>query len=160
MRIASGTIASAAVVALLSPMMAQPAHAQRAVRQSQVTGITILVRNIDDKSDAARIQSGGTITIAEGAHVRVNVEAQLYDSRTPVYPVTEFTDLNRGGVRITRGNAANGAVDLEVLPMRNPVAPDILPRRLELRDHTPAQRETSYLQFIRAAIRGRSSPEL
>ncbi|HEY0554024.1 MAG TPA: hypothetical protein VGG20_07125 [Thermoanaerobaculia bacterium] len=120
MRIASGTIASAAVVALLSPMMAQPAHAQRAVRQSQVSGITILVRNIDDKSDAARVQAGGTFDVTEGTHVRVNVEAQLAGSRAPLYPVTEFTDLNRGGIRITRGNAANAAVDLEILPMRNP----------------------------------------
>lgn len=121
MKIASRTIASAAVVALLLPMMAaRPAEAQRNVHKKDVAEITILVRNIDDKSDAARISSGGTITIAEGAHVRVNVEAQLYDSRTPVYPVTEFTDLNRGGVRITRGNAANAAVDLEILPMHNP----------------------------------------
>jgi len=121
MRIASRTIASAAVVALLLPMMAaRPAEAQRNVQKRDVAEITILVRNIDDKSDAARISSGGTITIAEGAHVRVNVEAQLYNSRTPIYPVTEFTDLNRGGVRITRGNAANAAVDLEVLSMRNP----------------------------------------
>jgi hypothetical protein len=119
MRIASGTIASAAVVALLSPMMAQPAHAQRAVKQSQVTGITILIRNIDDKSDAARVQSGGTFTITRGTHVRVNVEAQLAGSRAPLYPVTEFTDLSRGGIRITRGNAANAAVDLEILPMKN-----------------------------------------
>ena len=122
MKIASRTtIASAAVVALLLPVMAaRPAEAQRNVHKKDVAEITILVRNIDDKSDAARIQSGGTITIAEGAHVRVNVEAQLYDSRTPVYPVTEFTDLNRGGIHITRGNAANAAVDLEVLPMHNP----------------------------------------
>jgi len=121
MKIASRTIASAAVVALLLPMMAaRPAAAQRNIQRKDVAEITILVRNIDDKSDAARIPSGGTITIAEGAHVRVNVEAQLYSSRAPVYPVTEFTDLNRGGVRITRGNAANAAVDLEVLPMRNP----------------------------------------
>jgi hypothetical protein len=121
MRIASRTIASAAVVALLLPMMAaRPAEAQRNAGRKDVAEITILVRNIDDKSDAARIPSGGTITVAEGAHVRVNVEAQLFGSRAPVYPVTEFTDLNRGGVRITRGNAANAAVDLEVLPMRNP----------------------------------------
>ncbi len=121
MRIASRTIASAAVVALLLPMMAaRPAEAQRNVGKKDVAEITILVRNIDDKSDAARIPSGGTITVAEGAHVRVNVEAQLFGSRAPVYPVTEFADLNRGGIRITRGNAANAAVDLEVLPMRNP----------------------------------------
>ncbi len=120
MRIASRTIASAAVVALLSPMMAQPAHAQRKVTRNEVAGIQILVRTIDDKSDGARIDPGGTVTIAEGARVRVNVEAALNGSRTPMYPVTEFTDLSRGGVRITRGNAANAAVDLEVLSMHNP----------------------------------------
>jgi hypothetical protein len=120
MRIASRTILSAAVVALLCPMMAPPAQAQRTVTRNEVTGITILVRNIDDKSDGARIETGGTVTVAEGAHVRVNVEAQIAGSRTPIYPVTEFSDLDRGGVRITRGNAANAAADLEVLPMHNP----------------------------------------
>jgi hypothetical protein len=119
MRIASRTIASAAVVALLSPMMAQPAHAQRTVTRNEITGITILVRNIDDKSDAARVESGGTFTITRGTHVRVNVEAQVAGSRAPLYPVTHFTDLSNGGIRIARGNAANAAVDLEILPMRN-----------------------------------------
>jgi|GEM_PF-1306719 len=120
MRIASRTILSAAVVALLCPMMAPPAQAQRAISRSQVTGITILVRSIGDKSDGARIETGGTVTVAEGARVRVNVEAQIAGSSTPIYPVTEFSDLDRGGVRITRGNAANAAADLEVLPMHNP----------------------------------------
>jgi hypothetical protein len=120
MRIASRTILSAAVVALLCPMMAPPAQAQRAISRSQVTGITILVRSIGDKSDGARIETGGTVTVAEGARVRVNVEAQIAGSATPIYPVTEFSDLDRGGVRITRGNAANAAADLEVLPMHNP----------------------------------------
>lgn len=120
MRIASRTIASAAVVALLSPMVAQPAHAQRSVSRNDVAGIQILVRAIDDKTDGTRIAPGGTVSIAEGARVRVNVEAVLDGSRRPMYPVTEFTDLDRGGVRITRGNAANAAVDLEVLSKRNP----------------------------------------
>ena len=122
MRIASRTIASAAVVALLCPMMAQPAHAQRqrSVSRNDVEGIQILVRAIDDKTDGTRINPGGTVSVAEGARVRVNVEAVLNGSRTPMYPVTEFTDLDRGGVRITRGNAANAAVDLEVISKRNP----------------------------------------
>jgi hypothetical protein len=122
MRIASRTIASAAVVALLCPMMAQPAHAQRqrSVSRNDVAGIQILVRAIDDKTDGTRIDPGGTVSVAEGARVRVNVEAVLNGSRVPMYPVTEFTDLDRGGVRITRGNAANAAVDLEVISKRNP----------------------------------------
>jgi len=120
MKIASRTIFSAAIVALLSPVMAPPAQAQRAVNRRDVAGVQILVRNIDDKSEAARVLPGGTVTVAEGAHVRVNVEAVLDNSRTPVYPVTEFTDLNRGGVQISRANAANAAVDLVVLPMKNP----------------------------------------
>jgi len=122
MRIASRTIASAAVVALLCPMMAQPAQAQRqrSVSRNDVAGVQILVRAIDDKTDGTRIDPGGTVSVAEGARVRVNVEAVLNGSRTPMYPVTEFTDLDRGGVRITRGNAANAAVDLEVISKRNP----------------------------------------
>jgi hypothetical protein len=120
MRIASRTIASAAVVALLCPMMAQPAHAQRSVSRNDVAGVQILVRAIDDKTDGTRIAPGGTVSVAEGARVRVNVEAVLDNSRRPMYPVTEFTDLDRGGVRITRGNAANAAVDLEVISKRNP----------------------------------------
>ncbi len=121
MRIASRTIASAAVVALLCPLMAQPAQArQRTVSRNDVAGIQILVRAIDDKTDGTRIDPGGTVSVAEGARVRVNVEAVLNGSRVPMYPVTEFTDLDRGGVRITRGNAANAAVDLEVISKRNP----------------------------------------
>lgn len=124
MRIASRTIASAAVVALLCPLMAQPAQAQaqrqRSVSRNDVAGIQILVRAIDDKTDGTRIDPGGTVSVAEGARVRVNVEAVLNGSRVPMYPVTEFTDLDRGGVRITRGNAANAAVDLEVISKRNP----------------------------------------
>ena len=119
MKIASRTILSAAIVALLSAVMAPPAQAQRAVNRHDVAGIQILVRNIDDKSEAVRVLPGGTVTIAEGAHVRVNVEAVLDNSRNPVYPVTEFTDLDRGGIQITRSNAANAAVDLMVLPKKN-----------------------------------------
>lgn len=120
MKIASRTILSAAIAALLCPLMAPPAQAQRAVNRRDVAGIQILVRNIDDKSEAVRVLPGGTVTIAEGAHVRVNVEAVLDNSRNPVYPVTEFTDLDRGGIQITRSNAANAAVDLMVLPKKNP----------------------------------------
>lgn len=120
MKIASRTILSAAIVALLSPVMAPPAEAQRAVNRRDVAGVQILVRNIDDKSEAVRVLPGGTVTIAEGAHVRVNVEVVLDNSRTPLYPVTEFTDLDRGGIQITRSNAANAAVDLMVLPKKNP----------------------------------------
>jgi len=120
MKIASRTILSAAIVALLSPVMAPPAEAQRAVNRRDVAGVQILVRNIDDKSEAVRVLPGGTVTIAEGAHVRVNVEVVLDNSRTPLYPVTDFTDLDRGGIQITRSNAANAAVDLMVVSKRNP----------------------------------------
>jgi hypothetical protein len=120
MKIASRTILSAAIAALLSPVMAPPAEAQRAVNRRDVAGVQILVRNIDDKSEAVRVLPGGTVTIAEGAHVRVNVEVVLDNSRTPLYPVTEFTDLDRGGIQITRSNAANAAVDLVVVAKRNP----------------------------------------
>jgi len=117
MKIASRTILSAAIAALLCPMVAPPAQAQRAI--PPIGGIDILVRNIDDKSDAVRLASGGTVNLPEGVHVRVNVEAvPANGSRTPMYPNTVFTDLNRSGIQILRTNAANAAVDLMILPLR------------------------------------------
>ncbi|HEY0511897.1 MAG TPA: hypothetical protein VGH73_08335 [Thermoanaerobaculia bacterium] len=113
MKIASRTILSAAVVALLSPMMARPAHAQRAA------GVQILVRTVD-KQEAVRINPGETVTAAEGTRVRVNVEVVVNGSRTPRYPTTQFFDMNHGGVRIVRANASNAAADFDILPMRNP----------------------------------------
>jgi hypothetical protein len=117
MKIASRTILSAAIAALLCPMVAPPARAQRAI--PPIGGIDILVRNIDDKSDAVRLASGGTVNLPEGVHVRVNVEAvPANGSRTPIYPNTVFTDLNRSGIQILRANPANAAVDLMILPIR------------------------------------------
>jgi hypothetical protein len=117
MKIASRTILSAAIAALLCPMVAPPARAQRQI--PPIGAIEILVRNIDDKSDAVRIVSGGTVNLPEGVHVRVNIEAvPANGSRTPMYPNTVFTDLNRSGVQILRANAANAAADLMILPLK------------------------------------------
>jgi hypothetical protein len=117
MKIASRTILSAAIAALLCPMVAPPARAQRAI--PPIGGIDILVRNIDDKSDAVRLASGGTVNLPEGVHVRVNIEAvPANGSRTPMYPNTVFTDLNRSGIQILRANPANAAVDLMILPIK------------------------------------------
>jgi hypothetical protein len=117
MKIASRTILSAAIAALLCPMVAPPARAQRPI--PKIGAITILVRNIDDKSDAVRIESGGTVNLPEGVHVRVNVEAAPANgSRTPMYPNTTFTDLNRSGIQILRANPANAAVDLVIVPLK------------------------------------------
>jgi hypothetical protein len=120
MRIASRFLLSTAVAALLGPLAAPPAQAQRAI--PRIGSVQILVRNIDDKSDAVRIVAGGTVNLPQGVHVRINVEAVPAGggSRTPMYPNTVFTDLNRGGVQIIRANPANAAVDLLILPMKNP----------------------------------------
>jgi hypothetical protein len=117
MKIASRTILSAAIAALLCPMVAPPARAQRAI--PPIGAVEILVRNIDDKSDAVRIVSGGTVNLPEGVHVRVNIEAvPANGSRTPMYPNTVFSDLNRSGIQILRANPANAAVDLMILPLK------------------------------------------
>jgi hypothetical protein len=117
MKIASRTILSAAIAALLCPMVAPPARAQRQI--PPIGAIEILVRNIDDKSDAVRIVAGGTVNLPEGVHVRVNIEAvPANGSRTPMYPNTVFTDLNRSGVQMLRANAANAAADLMILPLK------------------------------------------
>src|SRR6185295_18287335 len=73
------------------------------------------------REELGTVEPGGTITLPEGARVRINMQAVPdVASRNPLYPATEFTDVNRTGVRITRASEENAAADLEILPMRNP----------------------------------------
>ena len=75
-----------------------------------------MVRDVDSKQDIGTVQPGGTITLPQGAHVRLVMTAlPVGSARGPVYPATTFTDQSRGGVRITRSNAENSTADLDVL---------------------------------------------
>jgi hypothetical protein len=120
MKTTSRTILSAALVALLLPLTAPPAGAQSRDR-GDVEEIEIVVRDVETRQELGRMEPGGTITLPEGAKVRINVTAiPAGSSRRVLYPATEFADLNRTGVRITRASEENAAADLEILPMRNP----------------------------------------
>jgi len=112
--------AAVALFCLLAGLAAAPADAQSSSR-ANVSAVQILVRDLSTRQEIGTVQPGGTITLPEGARVRINMTALPNGSyRNPLYPATEFIDLNRTGVRITRANEENAAADLEILPMRNP----------------------------------------
>ena len=117
MRSASRTLHAALVVALLCPLFAAPAEAQ--LNRSNIRSVQILVREIGTRREIARINPGDTLSLPEGARVRLNMMA-LPSSGNPRYPATEFTDVSRGGIRITRSNEENAAADLEIVARRNP----------------------------------------
>lgn len=116
MRIASRTLQAAAVVALLCPMIAEAQSNNR----PNIGSVQILIREIGTRTEIARINPGETVTLPEGARVRINMMALPTGSaRGPMYPATEFTDTGRGGTRITRANQENAAADLEVVASKN-----------------------------------------
>jgi len=117
MRIASRTLHAAAVVALLCPLLAVPAEAQN--NRPNIGSVQILVREIGSRTEIARISPGETITLPEGAKVRINMMALPTGAGNPRYPATEFTDVGRGGTRITRANQENAAADLEIVASKN-----------------------------------------
>lgn len=120
MRRISRTLLPAVVAVLMCPLAARPADAQSS-RRADIDAVRILVRDAATREELGTVEPGGTITLPEGAHVRINMQAiPDVSSRNPLYPATEFTDLNRTGVRITRASEENAAADLEILPMRNP----------------------------------------
>lgn len=120
MKAASRIILSAAIVALLCPLMARPAEAQSSDR-GNIDSVEIVVTDLATRRELGRVEPGGTITLPERAHVRINMTAiPNGSSRRLLYPATEFTDVTRTGVRITRSNEENAAADLDILPMRNP----------------------------------------
>ncbi len=119
MRIANRTLHTAAVVALLCPLLAVPAEAQSQNRPN-IGSVQILIREIGTREEIARINPGETVTLPEGARVRINLMALPTGSaRGPLYPATEFTDTGKGGTRITRSSQENAAADLEVVASKN-----------------------------------------
>lgn len=116
MRIASRTFQAAAVVALLCPLFAEAQSNNR----PNIGSVQILIREIGTRTEIARVDPGETVTLPEGARVRINMMALPTGSaRGPLYPATEFTDTGKGGTRIARANQENAAADLEVVASKN-----------------------------------------
>jgi hypothetical protein len=138
------------LVALILPLAAAPAGAQQYERGDQTDrtdrdrtdrddrdrdnradradrgrdavrgAVEVVVRDLDSRRDIGTIPPGGTLTLPEGSRVRLIMTVPGRSGRQPLYPETEFIDVNRGGVQITRSNQENSNADLEILPMRNP----------------------------------------
>lgn len=116
MRIASRTLQAALVMALLCPLFAEAQSNNR----PNIGSVQILIREIGTRNEIARVEPGETVTLPEGARVRINMMALPTGSaRGPLYPATEFTDTGKGGTRITRSSQENAAADLEVVASRN-----------------------------------------
>jgi hypothetical protein len=116
MRIASRTFQAAAVMALLCPLFAEAQSNNR----PNIGSVQILIREIGTREEIARVNPGETVTLPEGARVRINLMALPTGSaRGPLYPATEFTDTGKGGTRITRSSQENAAADLEIVASKN-----------------------------------------
>ena len=116
MRIASRTFQAAAVVALLCPLVAEAQSNNR----PNIGSVQILIREIGTRTEIARVDPGETVTLPEGIRVRINMMALPTGSaRGPLYPATEFSDIGKGGTRITRSSQENAAADLEVVATKN-----------------------------------------
>jgi hypothetical protein len=122
MKIFNRIFLSAAALALLCPLTALPAAAQSNRQNSRpdIGSVEVVVRDIDSRRDIATVRSGQTVNLPEGIRVRMIMTAlPTGSSRRPMYPATTFTDVNRGGVRITRSNEENSTADLEVVAGRD-----------------------------------------
>jgi hypothetical protein len=121
MKIFNRIFLSGAAVALLCPLTALPAAAQSSRQNSRpdIGAVEVVVRDIESRRDIATVRSGETVNLPEGIRVRMIMTAlPTGSSRRPLYPATTFTDVNRGGVRITRSNEENSTADLEVVASR------------------------------------------
>ena len=108
------TFVPAALAVLLCSLAALSAGAQP--RRPNIGSVEVVVRDIDGRRDIATVRSGETINVPEGIRVRLIMTAlPTGSSRGALYPATTFTDLSRGGVRITRSNAENSTADLEIV---------------------------------------------
>lgn len=117
--LSSRTLFAIALTALLAPL-AQPASAQSS-NKPNIGSMEIVVKDLVSKQDIATVRAGETISLPEGSRVRLIMTALPTGSaRGPLYPATEYNDLTRGGVRITRSNEQNAAADLEILDTRTP----------------------------------------
>jgi hypothetical protein len=113
------TLLPAALVALLCPILAQPAMAQSGSRTPNIGEVRIVVRDLATRRDVATVRDGETLSLPEGIRVRLIMTAlPTGSSRGPYYPETEFSDSSRENVRITRSNEENSTADLEVLRSR------------------------------------------
>lgn len=132
---------AAAVVALLCPWLAPPLAAQSGTRPN-IGSVQILVREIGTRREIARINPGDTLSLPEGARVRINMMALPAGSAgNPRYPATEFADISKGGIRITRSNEENAAADLEIVATRNPNRVETIKYRIT-EDWVPAHLRT------------------
>jgi hypothetical protein len=84
-----------------------------AFAQGRINRLQIVIKDIGSREDIASVEPGGTVNVPRGGPIRVIMSA-FYSSGKTIYPITTYSDPNRGGIGISRSNAENGAVDLDL----------------------------------------------
>ena len=111
-----------AILALV-PLALAAAPVKSASAQGPYNDIYIVVKDLNTNQEVGTVQPGGTVTLPEGARVRLILTATAPGrGKGPAYPETEFTELEpgRGWVRVTRTNVENANATIEVVRPSNP----------------------------------------
>jgi hypothetical protein len=111
-----------AILALV-PLALAAAPVKSASAQGPYNDVYIVVKDLNTNQEVGTVQPGGTLTLPEGARVRLILTATAPGrGKGPAYPETEFTELDpgRGWVRVTRTNVENANATLEIVNPHNP----------------------------------------
>jgi len=137
----------AALAVLLIPL------GQAASAQPRIGELRIQVVEVGSRQDFGSIAPGETITLPEGAKVRLIMSATPVNGGRTLYPETQFTDLNRGGLVITKTNVENANATVEVLSRKGKETTETVQYRITEPVSLPANERTGriYIHVVPAA---------
>jgi len=138
----------AALAVLCIPLLGQAASAQPRIGE-----LRIQVVEVGSRQDFGSIAPGETITLPEGAKVRLIMTATPVNGGRTLYPETQFTDLNRGGLVITKTSVENANATVEVLSRKGRETTETVQYRITEAVSLPANERTGriYIHVVPAA---------
>jgi hypothetical protein len=138
----------AALAVLFIPLLGQAASAQPRIGELRVQ-----VVEVGSHQDFGSIAPGETITLPEGAKVRLIMTATPVNGGRTLYPETQFTDLNRGGLVITKTSVENANATVEVLSRKGRETTETVQYRITEAVGLPANVRTGriYIHVVPAA---------
>jgi len=142
------TLLPAALAVLLIPLLGQAASAQPRIGE-----LRIQVVEVGSRQDFGSIAPGETITLPEGAKVRLIMTATPVNGGKTLYPETQFTDPSRGGLLITKTSVENANATVEVLSRKGKETTETVQYRITEPVSLPANQRTGriYIHVVPAA---------
>jgi hypothetical protein len=143
------TLLPVALAALFIPLLGQPASAQTTPRIGE---LRIQVIEVGTRRDFGTIAPGETITLPEGAKVRLIMTATPINGGRTLYPETQFTDPSRGGLLISKTNVENANATVEVLSRKGKETTETVQFRITEPVNLPANERTGriYIHVVPA----------